>query len=225
MLACICRPAHPNQVSPRFANESLGTGSGKGHGNKGSVGSGDKGVQKGSGKRAHGAVDVTDNEGEKPGKKAKTTAAAAEGDKGTEHKGTEGQSEKDAEIIANKIAKAKGLKAKMVAAMGEANDIVTSVTTQTEWKWADTEQSVGKLKGLINDIEDLKRSSKMWKDWVTADHKQWQIMMKKQFLPSVTLKELGKIEEFEVAINKLTAKILTMKNMQTLMNADNDLEA
>ena len=215
MLACICRPAHPNQVSPRFANESLGTGSGKGHGNKGSGGSGDKGVQKGSGKRAHGVVDVTDNEGEKPGKKAKTTAAA-EGDKGTGDKGTEGND------IANKIAKAKGLKPKMVAAMGEANDIVTSVTTQTEWKWADTEQSVGKLKGLINEIEDLKRSSKMWKDWVTADHKQWQIMMKKQFLPSVTLKELGKIEEFEVAINKLTAKIITMKNMQTLMNADNE---
>lgn len=213
MLACICRPAHPNQVSPRFANESLGTGSGKGHGNKGSGGSGDKGIQKGSGKRAHGVVDVTDNEGEKPGKKAKTTAAA-EGDKGT--------GDKETEDIANKIAKAKGLKAKMVAAMGEANDIVTSVTTQTEWKWADTEQSVGKLKGLINEIEDLKRSSKMWKDWVTADHKQWQIMMKKQFLPSVTLKELGKIEEFEVAINKLTAKIITMKNMQTLMNADNE---
>ena len=221
MLACICRPAHPNQVSPRFANESLGTGSGKGHGNKGSGGSGDTGIQKGSGKRAHGVVDVTDNEGEKLGKKAKTTAAA-EGDKGTGDKGTEGHSEKDAGIIANKIAKAKGLKAKMVAAMGEANDIVTSVTTQTEWKWADTEQSVGKLKGLINEIEDLKRSSKMWKDWVTADHKQWQIMMKKQFLPSVTLKELGKIEEFEVAINKLTAKIITMKNMQTLMNADNE---
>ena len=221
MLACICRPAHPNQVSPRFANESLGTGSGKGHGNKGSGGSGDTGIQKGSGKRAHGVVDVTDNEGEKPGKKAKTTAAA-EGDKGTGDKGTEGHSEKDGGIIANKIAKAKGLKAKMVAAMGEANDIVTSVTTQTEWKWADTEQSVGKLKGLINEIEDLKRSSKMWKDWVTADHKQWQIMMKKQFLPSVTLKELGKIEEFEVAINKLTAKIITMKNMQTLMNADNE---
>ena len=215
MLACICRPAHPNQVSPRFANESLGTGSGKGHGNKGSGGSGDTGIQKGSGKRAHGVVDVTDNEGEKLGKKAKTTAAA-EGDKGTGDKGTEGND------IANKIAKAKGLKAKMVAAMGEANDIVTSVTTQTEWKWADTEQSVGKLKGLINEIEDLKRSSKMWKDWVTADHKQWQIMMKKQFLPSVTLKELGKIEEFEVAINKLTAKIITMKNMQTLMNADNE---
>ena len=215
MLACICRPAHPNQVSPRFANESLGTGSGKGHGNKGSGDSGDKGIQKGSGKRAHGVVDVTDNEGEKLGKKAKTTAAA-EGDKGTGDKGTEGND------IANKIAKAKGLKAKMVAAMGEANDIVTSVTTQTEWKWADTEQSVGKLKGLINEIEDLKRSSKMWKDWVTADHKQWQIMMKKQFLPSVTLKELGKIEEFEVAINKLTAKIITMKNMQTLMNADNE---
>ena len=215
MLACICRPAHPNQVSPRFANESLGTGSGKGHGNKGSGGSGDTGIQKGSGKRAHGVVDVTDNEGEKLGKKAKTTAAA-EGGKGTIDKGTEGDD------IANKIAKAKGLKAKMVAAMGEANDIVTSVTTQTEWKWADTEQSVGKLKGLINEIEDLKRSSKMWKDWVTADHKQWQIMMKKQFLPSVTLKELGKIEEFEVAINKLTAKIITMKNMQTLMNADNE---
>ena len=105
----ICRPAHPNQVSPRFANESLGTGSGKGHGNKGSGGSGDKGVQKGSGKRAHGVVDVTDNEGEKPGKKAKTTAAAAaaEGDKGTGDKGTEGQSEKDAKIIENKIANTK----------------------------------------------------------------------------------------------------------------------
>jgi hypothetical protein len=217
LLTCICRPEHPNQVSPRFANESLGTGSGKGHGNKGSGGSGDKGVQKGSGKRAHGAVDVTDNEGEKPGKKAKTTSAAAEGEKPGD-KGIEGLSDKDSEMMANKIARAKTLKAKMVAAMGEANDIVNSVKTQGEWKWADTEQSVG----LIKEIDDLKTSSKMWKDWVTADHKQWQNMMKRQFLPSVTLKELGKIEEFEAGINKLTAKIATMKNMQTLMNADNE---
>ena len=209
LLACICRPAHPNQVSPRFANESLGIGKGKGHGSKGS---GDNGVQKGSGKRAHGDVDATDH-----AKKAKTTAAV-EGDKGTGDKGREAE----AEMLASKIAKAKVLKAKMVGAMGEANDIVRSVATQSEWKWADTEQSVGKLKDLIKDLDDLKMSSKMWKDWVTADHKQWQIMMKKQFLPTVTLKELGKIEDFEVAINKLTNKIATMKNMQTLMNADNE---
>ena len=90
----------------------------------------------------------------------------------------------EAEELAANLTRAKNVKARMVAAMGEANDLVTSVATQSEWKWADTEQTVGKLNCIMKEIGELKTSSKMWKDWVTTDHKQWVVMMKKQFLPS-----------------------------------------
>jgi hypothetical protein len=129
----------------------------------------------------------------------------------------------EAEELAANLTRAKNVKAKMVAAMGEANDLVTSVATQSEWKWADTEQSVGKLNTIMNEIAALKTSSKMWKDWVTTDHKQWVVMMKKQFLPSVTVKELAKIEDFEKTVNMLSAQIAKMKNMQALMNADQEI--
>ena len=129
----------------------------------------------------------------------------------------------EAEELAANLTRAKNVKARMVAAMGEANDLVTSVATQSEWKWADTEQTVGKLNCIMKEIGELKTSSKMWKDWVTTDHKQWVVMMKKQFLPSATVKELAKIEDFEKTVNMLSAQITKMKNMQALMNADQEI--
>ena len=129
----------------------------------------------------------------------------------------------EAEELAANLTRAKNVKARMVAAMGEANDLVTSVATQSEWKWADTEQTVGKLNCIMKEIGELKTSSKMRKDWVTTDHKQWVVMMKKQFLPSVTVKELAKIEDFEKTVNMLSAQIAKMKNMQALMNADQEI--
>ena len=62
----------------------------------------------------------------------------------------------EAEELAANLTRAKNVKAKMVAAMGEANDLVTSVATQSEWKWADTEQTVGKLNCIMKEIGELK---------------------------------------------------------------------
>jgi len=140
-----------------------------------------------------------------------------DGDKATPKKnGEDDGKEDDEKKILGFVNRAKTAKVTMLTRMAEAGDLVNSVATQKEWAWADTEDAIGRLKTIVDEMAAFKSCSKFWKDWVIADHKKFSGWCKNKYHPSVALAELQRVEKVEQLIKKLTKHMDMMKSMHQI---------